>query len=213
MKFILLISLLFTCYASASSQKKEYAKTWIGVFTKKNLDQTYSFWQEAQFRYQFNEGSMQQTLVRFGLLKKMDDHHELGALMAYVQTGLSKEYRPTLHHLYTNQLSSRLTYGVRSRIELRDLEDNDAHSLRYRLMLSARYQLTPTLSPIIFNEPLVNLTRETWTGDRFYERNRFFVGLRIDRATHRWEVGYLNQYIPRSTRDTVEHILMLYLFF
>jgi hypothetical protein len=194
-------------------KKKEYAKTWVGVFTKKNLDQDYSVWQEAQFRYAFNEGSMQQTLLRFGLLKKIDEHHEMGAIMGFVQTGLTKEYRPTFQHVYSTSNSSDMFYSVRSRLEFRDIENDDALSLRYRLLLSARYALTPTLSPMLWNEAFVNSTRESWTGDRFYERNRLFLGLRIDRPTHRWEVGYMNQYIPRQNVDTIEHILMLYLFF
>lgn len=213
MKRYLLLVFLLSSATWAASQKKEYPKTWVGVFTKKNLDQEYSVWQEVQFRYALNEGSMQQTLVRFGFLKKIDEHHEVGAIMGYVQTGLTKEYRPTLQHLYTTSTSSQMLYTVRSRLELRDIENDDTLSLRYRLLLSARYALTPTLSPMLWNEAFVNGTRESWTGDRFYERNRLFLGLRIDHPTHRWEVGYLNQYIPRQNVETIEHILMLYLFF
>jgi hypothetical protein len=66
---------------------------------------------------------------------------------------------------------------------------------------------------MIWSEPFVNVTREAWTGDRFLERHRLFIGTRWDFPDYRWEVGYLNQYIPRTNIDVSEHSLVVYLFF
>ena len=198
---------------SVHAKDRSYSRNWLGVFGKKNIAQDVSFWEEVQFRYDLNEGQMQQTLVRFGLLKNVTPKQEIGALMGFIQTGITKEYRPTFQHMYNTSIEDELHFNLRSRLEFRDVEDVEANSIRYRLLASARKKISSRLSPLIWDELFVNLTNEDWTGDRTFERNRFFAGIRVDESYGRWEVGYLNQFVPRKNQDTLEHVLVLYFFY
>ena len=59
----------------------------------------------------------------------------------------------------------------------------------------------------------LNITNESWTGNRTFERNRAFIGTRSKLNELSYEIGYMNQYVPRKELSTMEHILTLYLFF
>ncbi len=205
--------LLFASLAASASEGRDFQRTWLGVFSKKNFHDAWSAWQELQFRYDSNEGGMLQTLIRVGALRQLSPEHELGLIMGYVQTGLKKEYRPTLQHFYTPGSAGGFHFQLRSRLEFRDVEDEEANSLRYRLFASGRYQLTPKHAALLWNEAFVTLSSEDWTGQRRYERNRLFAGVRIDEQTHRWEIGYLHQLVPRHERTTHEHVLTVYFFY
>jgi hypothetical protein len=185
---------------------------WVGLFQKRTLTDESSLWTEVQFRYNLDAGSMGQTLVRFGGLKKLNNHHEVGLLMGYIQTELLKEYRPTLQHGYQFEKIGNLLLSTRTRLELRKLEDNPEESLRLRPMLRGQFPLTEKVAGVVWNELFINLTQKEWTGRRTLERNRAFAGVRVPHQSLNFEVGYLNQFIPRKS-DVTEHILVLYLFY
>jgi len=186
-------------------------RAWLGLLGKKTLTQDYSLWSEAQLRYDLEVGGMQQTLFRFGPLKQINENHEIGLLMAFVQTGLIKEYRPTLQHM--QQLSGRrnIKLSSRSRLEARFLEDSSDDSMRFRYLLRGQMSLNSSLSLILWDEAFINLTNDDWTGNRTVERNRLFVGFRIPITEMSIEIGYLNQHIYRRS-DLIEHALVFYLF-
>lgn len=214
MKIIfLIIILVLTLSTPAFGDEVHKSRTWFGLFAKKSMNEAISSWQEVQLRYDLNQGQMQQTLMRFGLLKKLNEKHEAGLLMAFIQSGLIKEYRPTLQHLFSNSHDDSFFFNLRSRLEFRDIENDDANSVRYRLMVNTRKKVSATLSAVVWDEGFFNVSNETWTGDTTFERNRLFLGLRIDQSYGRWEVGYLNQYIPRQERNTQEHILSASFFY
>lgn len=209
----LLFSLLFLVSFNSFGALDNQTKSWLGLFSKKKFEtRDLSFWQEIQYRYSLDGGENQQILTRFGLLKNVNEAHEIGLIMGYIQTGNIKEYRPTLQHTYSTLFENH-KFLLRSRLEWRDQEDNADNSIRYRLMNSYRYQLTPLYSLLVWDEPFLNLTKEEWTGDRWIERNRLFLGIRIDQKDHRFEVGYMNQFVPRNDKDVSEHILVAYFFF
>ncbi len=189
------------------------AKTWLGIFGKKAVTTDLSFWHELQLRYDLESTTMQQLLTRFGLLKSFTANHEAGLIMGYIQTGSVKEYRPTLQHTYSLNLDEKSRMGFRSRLEWRSIENDTDHSMRYRLQPSFRYPITEKVYFLTWNEFFLNLSRETWTGNRIFERNRFFIGTRIEGLSDRIEFGYMNQYIPRDTQITSEHIITLYYFY
>lgn len=183
---------------------------WLGTFGKKSLTESSSFWSEVQLRYNSDNGTMRQTLFRGGWLQKVSDSHEFGLLFGYIQTGLQKEYRPTLQHIYQSKVFSETNWSLRSRLELRDLENNSETSIRYRLMMRVQRPVSSDWSFVIWDEPFINITEEEWTGSRVFERNRFFVGFRFPYKSLTLETGYLNQYVPRKT-DTSEHLLVVYI--
>ena len=203
--------LLFLSHAWAVTD--DVQRTWFGIFGRKAFNENYSMHQEFQLRYDLENGEMQQSLIRFGVLQKYNEKHELGYIFAFVSSTASKEYRPTLQHVYLSKLGESFPLLIRSRLELRDIENNDDNSFRYRMLLNLRYQASSHFSYLIWNEAFFNLSREMWTGDRTFERNRLFMGGRIDQSYGRWEVGYLNQYIPRTPRSTMEHMAVFYFYF
>ena len=208
MKFLFIL-LTLMCSLSTAIADNTREGFWFGTLGKKPLDEQYSLWTEAQFRYNLDLGSMSQTLFRTGILRKLSEHHEVGAIIGFIQTGLLKEYRPTLQHIYQSPKMGDLALGFRSRLEYRKLEDDFEESWRYRLQVRAQVPLSPTLNFILWDEPFLNLSRETWTGDRSFERNRFFIGAGLPVWGIRIETGYLNQFVPRK-QDITEHLWVVY---
>ncbi len=206
---LFVISLLLSSNVFAKS--KDEQRIWLGIFAKKNLATHYDFWAEAQLRHDETNQTMNQTLNRFGILKSLDENHEIGFLFAYVQAGLIKEYRPTIQYVYKTKWNLN-SFTVRNRLEARDIENEEADSIRFRSLLRYAHILNDKYEFVLWDEPFVNLTHETWSGDRFVERNRAFVGLRRNFNKANIEVGYMNQYIPRKAQNVSEHVLVLYLF-
>ncbi len=204
--FIVLLVSVFISNSYADS--RSFDRTWLGLFNKKKISETYSIWAEAQARMDNYKFTNQQLLLRTGLLKAIDATNEIGLLYGHIQTDELREHRPTLQYFHIFLKNDVSSFSIRNRLEYRKLENKDAISGRYRGMV--RYQHGPF---IIWEEPFLTFTSEDWTGNRLFERNRLFVGRGFKRENMNLEVGYMNQYIPRSSRTTSEHILTLYLFY
>lgn len=199
------ILLVFLVLISTFSYAEEFKRTWLGLFNKKEVSENFFLWAEVQARIDNEYFDEQQQLIRLGLLRPLSEKHEVGLLYAHIKTGMLQENRLALQ-LVTNWHDSGLT--LRQRLEFRQLEGNDDRSIRYRALL--RYQKNKFL---VWNEAFINLTRETWTRHRTFERNRVFVGWDVPLAKTRLEVGYLHQYIPKDEKSTHEHVLIAYLFY
>ena len=102
---------------------------------------------------------------------------------------------------------------MRQRLELRDLENEDANSVRYRLLLNVARPLSEKYKAIIWNEAFLNVSNEEWSGARRFERNRAFAGVNVKFDQYSFDVGYMNQFIPRENPDVMEHILTWYIFY
>ena len=200
---MLIISITISAYACANT--KNEAGLWLGYFSQEKFNNKSSLHFDAQLRHNLSQGKMNQTLVRFGYLHGLNDQHKLGLLFAYADSDNAKEYRPTLQHLYLG--NKYLT--IRQRLEFRDLENVDEDSWRYRLLTRFKnIQIKDDLQFVVWNEIFINLGNEDWTGNRTIERNRFFVGPRHKFKNFSLEWGYMNQFIPRSNKETYEHILV-----
>lgn len=218
MKFTIVLFLTIFSIAHAFAVERAEQRVWLGLFAKKKITEHYDLWAETQLRHDETHQTMNQTLNRFGLLRNLDEHHEVGLLFAFVQTGLMKEYRPAIQYLYKNN-GPLNSFSVRNRLEARDIEDSktiagsDADSLRVRSQIRWAHTLNPKYDLVVWDEPFFTLTHEKWTGNRFIDRNRLFLGTRIKSENINFEVGYMNQYIPRNTVSMSEHTLVLYFFF
>lgn len=210
MKSFLLFVLAIISFSAQADQTRD--GTWIGIFQRRTLQNDYAIHTEAQFRYNNDDGAMGQTLFRVGLLRKLSDKHEVGLIMGFIQSGLMKEYRPTFQHIYQAGTLGNMKFTTRERLEYRNLEDNHDDSMRLRLQLRGQQKLTENFDLVVWDEPFLNLTDDTWTGNRTIERNRLFIGGRIPITDVNVEVGYLNQFTPRA-KDLAEHILVLYFFY
>jgi len=214
-----LLGILIFLFASAHARSTvNEQRTWLGLFGKKALSEKNTLWAEAQLRHDVTNQTMNQTLNRFGVLRTLSPKHEAGLLFAYVQTnqlsGTSlREYRPTAQYVFKSVLGSIKDFSARARIEYRMLEDVSADSVRTRLLLRYGRKLSDATDFVFWEEPFVNVTREDWTGRRAFERNRAFMGVRQSFNGADVEVGYMNQFIPRTSRNMYEHILVAYLFY
>lgn len=207
MKIILLILTLILSSTSLAKTNNNPG-AWIGLFTKKDLGNNFSMWGDYQLRYSMAQGEMQQTLFRFGPIWKFSERQEIGLLYGFVESTV-KEYRTTFHHqIYVNP-----KLILRSRLEYRNLEDNDDDSLRFRHLIRYIHPLKNSLSLLFWEEPFLNLTSDSWTERRFFDRNRIFLGFRFPALNMQMEAGYMNQFVPRSKTNTVEHLALLAIFY
>lgn len=205
MNKLLIITILFSSFAF--SKTKDQQGGWLGIFSKKNLTSKYFWSSEAQLRYNFDTGSVGQFLYRTGLNYKVSDSTQSALLYGYISSDNAKEHRWTLQSSKKYSLNNNFQFSSRSRLEYRNLEDSDDNSLRLRLLLRADYK-----DYIFWNEIFMNLTKDEWTGDRSFERNRLFIGHKLSVFDSKVEFGYLNQYIPREESRISEHVLVLYFF-
>lgn len=205
--FILIVCCNIPLRAKAADDRPGF---WLGTFGRKTISEDISFWSEVQLRYNQEATTMAQTLFRGGILYNWNSDHEFGLLMAYVQSDLQKEYRPTLQHVFKQFNSGEFPILLRSRVEFRDLESLGDNSVRFRIMLRTEKKLSSDLSLVFWDEPFLNLTREQWTGNRSLDRNRAFFGLKRVYTNMSVEAGYLNQYVPRAI-DVSEHLFVVYL--
>jgi len=212
MKYLFLVFFVFVSISKTFADSREEQRTWLGLFMRKKMTTDYDLWAETQLRHDESHQTMNQTLNRFGVLKNLSEHHEIGFLFAYVQSATAKEYRPTLQYVYKNngELNS---FSMRNRLEGRDIEKNYANSMRFRSQIRLAHVLNPKYDLVIWDEPFVNLTHEQWTGNHIFERNRAFLGTRVKFENISFEVGYMNQFVPKEPHNVTEHILTTYFFF
>ena len=200
-----LFTFLLACISFNCFGKSSYGE-WLGTFTKKPINERYSFWSETQLRYSYTQGGMSQVLVRMGALDQVVKDHELGYLYGYIHTGGAKEHRLTLQHSmkYSDSLSHRM------RFEGRYLEDVAEDSTRFRYLI--RYQSNDIYNKfnlVLWDEVFVNTKKVSWNGGESYDRNRLFVGLNKVIQKTKYEFGFLNQH----TENVSEYLFVLYLFF
>lgn len=213
MKYILLFLLSSLTTSLAVADSRSFDRTWIGLFGKTEIAPKVFIWNELQLRMDNDRFTNQQLLLRPGLLYKFSDKLEGGILYAYVETGRIQENRPTLQLVQLLKDSSESKWSLRHRMEFRLREDVDADSLRYRALLRFQKNLSEDLSVILWDEPFLNATNEDWTGNRIFERNRAFIGMGFKFLKVSAEIGYMNQFTPRTERDIHEHILTTYFFY
>ena len=207
MRFIFLIFGLisYSCWAS-----QQNLGSWLGTFSHKQLNEHISVWMETQVRYNLELGQTGQVLYRSGLLQKKTQKEQLGYLYGFIQTQLTREHRMTLQHTYKY---SKYNLSHRARIEGRFFERDfperqDGARFRYLLRADNRFDF------VVWNEVFLHLGRTDWNNGMLWDRNRLFLGHKKNWGdSNRMEWGYLNQFIPQSTRDVSEHLIVFYFFF
>ena len=209
----------FLLTASLAFAQNAFAKTnhengfWLGTFAQKKLTYKYSLWAENQVRYSFDLGGTEQTLYRAGLLQKLNRKHGLGYLYGYVQSSSLKEHRLTLQHTQKYGRISGHKLSHRVRLEIRLFEDSieDIYRLRY-LVRTQKNIIGSKWKFVGWNEVFLNLNQRN-SNDEFFDRNRLFLGTRKPFFESNLELGYLNQYVPRSGTSVMQHLAVLYVFF
>jgi len=209
-----LVFLTVTIFSTNAMAQENLQKGggWLGTFAKKSIDEDFSFWAETQARYDFEVG-VGQILYRTGLLYNLRSQNSLGFLYGYIQGGNNKEHRWTLQHGEKYGSWGLVDFSHRVRLEGRSLEGgDDSAAWRFRYLLRAQTNHKSCYKYVAWNETFVNMTNDVWTGSTTWDRNRFFIGIRQKFYNSNFEFGYLNQWVWRNPRDTVEHLLVIYLF-
>jgi hypothetical protein len=190
--------------------------SWVGTFTNTSISKVFSLWAESQLRFTFNTNGVSQLLYRFGLEQQnLSENHKLAYLYAFIRTSPFKEHRFALQHIMKYGKFIGLSFSHRVRLEGRFLEGDFENSARFRYFLRGDQAFGKGKFGFVFwNEFFLNLTREKWTGDKTFDQNRLFLGIKnkvFD--NNRFELGYLNQYIPRKSINVMQHLVVLYYFF
>jgi len=209
---IFLLSLLLSVQSAFAAEIDDQTGHWVGTFVNKPMSERFSVWAESQIRFNHDIGGVQQVLYRTGVLQRLSAESGIGYLYAFIQTGGQKEHRLTLQHTQHYGSFINMTWSHRLRAETRFLERNSDSAGRVRYLVRGEGLDVLGTSLVIWDECFFNLTREDWTGNQFTERNRFFLGLRQKVSETHFEFGYLNQYVPRSSLNIMEHLLVLYIF-
>lgn len=212
MRSLLVALLLIATWSQQANAIENKNRAWLGTFATKAIDENYSFTTETQLRYGIDEQGMNQVLFRGGILQRLSETQSLGYLYGYIETGSSKEHRLTIQHQLKMGTALDFEVSQRVRLEGRLLETvpENATRLRYQLRFVSASDLQTR--PLIWNEVFVNLNQTNWNGNQTLDRNRFFLGLTRSFKDLRIELGYLNQFVPRSAFDTSEHTLVFYIF-
>lgn len=200
MKFKIFIILISFISLSAQAGTSNYGGTWVGAGSSAKINNDFSFFHSGDIRYHLDKGEINQILNSIGIKhKKANLSHAVFYGFMYTENNLKE-------HRLSYKLAFPLLHGlnVSSAVEWRNLEDHDDTSYRIR----PRIEYTKE-QYLIWNELFINLTRETWTGERTVERNRFFIGLQNKIGDINYSIGYMNQYIPRDLQSFSEHILKI----
>lgn len=198
----------------ATQQRIEHkAGAWFGTMTHQKMGASSALWAETQARYGVGSEGLTQILYRVGWLYQVTEKMGLGFLYAFIQGGGNKEHRWTFQHTQGYGSLWQWGWAHRFRVEGRFFEDNPNNGLRFRYLLRSQSQWNLSFQGVVWNEVFFNGIRHNPEEVLFFDRNRFFVGLRNRFYDVHVEWGYLNQYVHRSSSQRMEHLLVAYLFF
>ena len=214
---IKLFAVAFLFISNSSFALENNKSSWLGTFANIKLTEKFNYWIETQVRYNLDLGNTAQVLYRTGVLQKMSETQGLGYLYAFIQSGNAKEHRLTLQHTQNYGNFSEVKLSHRARLESRFLED-DVQSYdtgaRVRYLLRAEKLHSHHYAFVIWDEVFINLNKTSWNGNDHLDRNRFFIGVKKGFLnSNHFEIGYLNQFVPRDSGDISEHIATFYFFF
>ncbi len=203
--FILIYALLSANLFAASASNR----LWMAVNSFNELSESLQFQLFAEQRYNTDLGETAQSVFLFGPHYRLNPNHRFGLLYGDFHSPNVVEHRFVLEHFQNWGKFSRFNFVTRARLEGRYLENSSDDSTRLRYFISILEKSDRPYNLFIWTEPFINLTDEAWTGNRTIERVRSFIGTRIKVAKVNLDVGYMNESIPRSSGDRVEHILSL----
>ena len=185
------------------------------------VESAWRWWFDGHARFFDDYDGFGQSLIRPGVGYQVTDQATLWAGYAWIHT--SPATAPFDEHRVWQQLtwSTKLetaTIGSRSRLEQRFLETGSDTGWRFRQLVSLRRPLecAPNMTFVAWDEVFLNFNDTNWGAQAGFDQNRAFIGFGwkpSDNADWRVEIGYLNQYIERSSQDDVcNHLLSMNLF-
>ena len=145
---------------------------------------------------------------------RVDQHSTVGGGYAYVEYSPATigliEHRAFQHYIFTGKLSGG-TLNVRERLEERFIDGNSGMAARLRSVVRYGHPVAKgsRISLVGYDEFFLHLNTTTVTRQGV-DQNRIFAGM-SDTLNHsaRFEVGYLNQFLPGHSvvKDRMNHVL------
>lgn len=179
------------------------------------------WWLEGQGRWR-NEGEdLELAFVRPGVGYALSSRTTVW--LGYGLFDTDPVGRPSfLEHRVWQQLSwnapvEGFTLSSRTRVEQRFVEDESETGWRLRQMVKFTLPLTESKGTFlsVWDEGFYDANDTRWGERTGFRQNRAFAGLGFflnDAHKHSLEVGYLNQWIDRTTVDAENHALLVMLF-
>jgi len=212
--FLSLVLLFFSAFVFAQDSN---LGNWIIYFGNKQINPKWNWHHEIQYRNYDAIGDLEQLLIRTGLgLNLTENNNNLLIGYGYI---LSENYLDDSddkvsiqeHRIYqqfiTKQSFGRVSFQHRYRFEQRFVESD--FRLRFRYFLSLNVPLTnPTIEDkTLYLSAYDEIFLNTEKGNVF-DRNRLYGGLGYKlNKTFRFELGYMNQFLPQFSRDQINMIV------
>jgi hypothetical protein len=210
-KKIVLVAILLLPYI-ALSQNSDFGN-WLIYIGNNKLNSKWNIHNEVQYRNYNAIGDLEQLLIRTGLGYTFNDKKN-NVLLGYGYI-LSENYisnsdnKATINeHRIFQQFTASQTFGKvklghRYRFEQRFVESNFKMRFRYFLSLNIPINIMQNNKYYLsaYNEIFLN------TKTSVFDRNRLYggIGYNINTAI-RIEVGYMNQFFERSSKDQLNII-------
>lgn len=212
-----LVLFIFLLSASALQAQDSNLGNWMIYFGNKKINQKWNWHHEVQYRNYDAIGDLEQLLLRTGVgLNLSENNNNLLLGYGYI---LSENYIDDSdgkvsineHRIYqqfiTRQSFNRVNIQHRYRFEQRFVESD--FKLRFRYFLAFNIPLTnptmddKTLYLSAYNEIFLNTKKGS-----VFDRNRLYGGLGYKlNKTFRFELGYMNQFLPEFSRDQLNMIM------
>ena len=211
-KFGLVIFCCLCLPFSMTSQESDFGN-WIIYFGNKQINEKWNWHHEVQYRNYDAVGDLEQLLLRTGIGYNLTENNNnvlLGyGFIASENYNGDDKFSVNEHRIYQQFISKQKVGSVgishRYRFEQRFIESDFRIRFRYFLSLNVplcSQEKKPSKWYLsAYNEIFLN-------GDsNIFDRNRLYGGLgyRLNKGV-RFELGYMNQFFERSSRDQLNII-------
>lgn len=208
----------FLNYSLIFGQKSDFGN-WLVYIGNKQVNPQWNWHSEVQYRNYNAIGDLEQLLIRTGVgynLSEKNNNILLGYAFVHSENYSADSVEKNgfqEHRIYqqflTKQDFGRVELQHRYRIEQRFFED--AFSMRFRYSLAMKIYLNNkelldnTFYISFYNELFVRNTKHS-----VFDRNRLYggIGYKLNKNL-RFELGYMNQFLPISERDQLNILAYL----
>jgi hypothetical protein len=213
--------------AASAAEFDEDLVAWVGWVAQGDLTFIDPDWTAARFlfdgqlRWREDLAAHEMSLLRpalgYALNPRWTAHLGYAWIQTYPDSGVRLEHRPWEQLQWRDQIGE-WTAISRSRLEQRFFEGEDDVGNRFRQMFRGSLPLYGPASPYLAlsDELFFDLDDTSWGQRGGLRQNRVFAGLGFFLDEQRQvalEVGYLNQWLDRSSGDDrMNHVLSLTLF-
>lgn len=174
---------------------------------------------EVQPRSREEGEAMDQLLIRPGVGYAVTEHSSLWVGYAHVINFVAAGDNIHEDRAWQQYMWSGATplgaFTSRSRFEQRWQSNGGETGGRFRQMFKLSWPIPvyPAVSLVGWDEVFVNLNDTNWGARQGFDQNRGFAGIGYRVLPPVLvEIGYMNQYINKSTLDNMNHVLSLNLF-